>query len=58
MIYLKDLSNNIREFKDGDSKTVNAMIDSGRWVKCAGRKDLNDYVKPKKAAKKKSEKTK
>ena len=57
MIYLKNLNGQIREYKDGDIKTVNTLIDTGRWVKVQGRKDLSLYTKTKKkTSKKKSSK--
>jgi len=52
MIYLKDLNNNIKEFKESDTKTVDALISTGRWVKCSGRKDFSVLNEPKKATKK------
>tara|TARA_Y100001973_G_C5192824_1_gene332128 strand:- start:1029 stop:1226 length:198 start_codon:yes stop_codon:yes gene_type:complete len=58
MIYLKDLNNNIKEFKDSDTKTVEALLNSNRWTRCSGRKDLSDYVEVKKAAKKPTKKKK
>jgi hypothetical protein len=58
MIYLKDLNNNVKEFKDSDTKTVEALIGSGRWKRCAGRKDTTDYIEVKKAVKKPAKKKK
>ena len=59
MIYLKNLNGQVRGYKDTDSKTVNGMIDSGRWVRVKGLKDITPYVKPKakKKSKKKAKKT-
>ena len=54
MIYLKNLNGAVREFKDGDTKTVNAMLGSGRLERISGRKDWSPYVEPKKSTKKKS----
>ena len=56
MIYLKNLNSQVREFKDRDTKTINAMMDSGRWIRVQGRKDMTPYSAPKKTAKKKSKK--
>ena len=54
MIYLKNLNGAVKEFKDGDTETVNSMLGSGRWERIAGRKDWSSYVEPKKSTKKKS----
>ena len=58
MVYLKNLNSQVRGYKDTDSKTVNEMIDSGRWVRVKGLKDTTPYVnsKVKKKSKKKSKK--
>ena len=56
MIYLKNLNGQVRECKDNDTKTVDAMLDSDRWVRVQGRKDITPYSAPKKATKKKSKK--
>ena len=53
MIYLKNLNGAVKEFKDGDTLTVNAMLDSGRWERVAGRKDWSPYAEKKKSTKKK-----
>tara|TARA_R100000808_G_C2117447_1_gene129667 strand:- start:313 stop:477 length:165 start_codon:yes stop_codon:yes gene_type:complete len=52
MIYLKNLNGIVREFKDGDTSTVDSLIDSGRWERIAGRKDWSPYNEKKKASKK------
>tara|TARA_R100000664_G_C2679180_1_gene87925 strand:- start:400 stop:588 length:189 start_codon:yes stop_codon:yes gene_type:complete len=57
MIYLKDLNNNIKELKESDVKTVDALISTGRWVKCSGRKDFSVLNESKKATKKSTKKT-
>jgi len=54
MIYLKNLNGQVKEYKDHDVKTVNHMIDSGRWARVAGLKDSTPYSAPKKASKKSS----
>ena len=56
MIYLKNLNSQVKEFKDRDTKTVDAMVDSGRWTRVLGLKDMTPYSAPKKATKKKSKK--
>ena len=54
MIYLKNLNSQVKEYKDTDTETVAALLDSGRWKRVQGRRDLSDYVAPKKATKKSS----
>ena len=49
MIYLKNLNNQVKEFKDSDTGTVDAMMDSGRWARVSGRKDFTPYTEPKAA---------
>ena len=53
MVYLKNLNSQVREFKDSDTRTVDSMIDSGRWVRVKGLKDCTPYSTPKKPTKKK-----
>ena len=57
MIWLKDLNNMVRSYKDGDTKTVNALLKTGRWIRVNDKKDLTPYVE-KKITKKKSAKSK
>ena len=54
MIYLKNLNGIVKEFKDGDTETVNAMLGSGRWERIEGRKDWTPYTASKKKTTKKS----
>ena len=58
MIYLKNLNGQVRVYKDTDTKTVDSLVDSGRWVRVKGLKDTTPYVnsKVKKKSKKKSKK--
>ena len=51
MIYLKNLNSQVKVFKDHDMKTVDSLIDSGRWVRIKGLKDSTPYSKPKKKKK-------
>ena len=51
MIYLKNLNSQVKEYKDGDTETVAALLDSGRWERITGRKDWSPYVAPKKTKK-------
>ena len=52
MIYLKNLNSQVKEFKDSDTKTVDACVDSGRWTRVKGLKDWTPYSAPKKTTKK------
>ena len=56
MIYIKNLNSQVKEYKDTDTETVAALLDSGRWERITGRKDWTPYVAPKssKEASKKS----
>ena len=56
MVYLKNLNSQVREFKDSDTRTVDSMIDSGRWVRVKGLKDCTPHSVPKKTAKKATKK--
>ena len=57
MIYLKNFSLQVREYKDTDTKKVDELLASGRWTRVKGKKDLTPYVEPK-AVKKSSNKKK
>ena len=52
MIYLKNLNSQVREHRDTDIKTVDALVNSGRWTRVQGLKDWTPYSKPKKTKKK------
>tara|TARA_Y100000310_G_scaffold172440_1_gene172561 strand:- start:89 stop:262 length:174 start_codon:yes stop_codon:yes gene_type:complete len=56
MVYLKNLNSQVKEFKDNDTKTVDSMIDSGRWVRVKGLKDYTPYSVSKKTTKKTTKK--
>ena len=56
MIYLKNLNGQVKGYKDTDTKTVEALLDSGRWEKVKGLKDLSPYVVAKQSTKKASKK--
>ena len=58
MIYLKNLNGQVKGYKDTDTKTVDSLVDSGRWTRVKGLKDLTPYSKPKKAKKKSKKKSK
>jgi hypothetical protein len=55
-VWLKDLNNNVRQYKENDTNTINALITSGRWMKIKSRRDLSGYVEPEKVTKKASKK--
>ena len=52
MIYLKNLNSQVKEFKDDDIRTVDSLVDSGRWIRVKGLKDFTPYSTPKKTPKK------
>ena len=56
MVYLKNLNGQVKEMKDRDARTIDSMVDSGRWVRVQGRKDSTPYSAPKKATKKSTKK--
>lgn len=56
-IWLKDLNNNVKQYKENDKKTIDALISSGRWTKIQGRKNLSPYAEVKKTIKKKTKKS-
>ena len=58
MIYLKNLNSQVKEYKDNDTRTVESLIDSGRWTRVKGLKDWTPYSKPKKTNKKATKKWK
>tara|TARA_Y100001951_G_scaffold69413_1_gene56292 strand:- start:1339 stop:1530 length:192 start_codon:yes stop_codon:yes gene_type:complete len=55
-IWLKDLNNNVKQYKENDKKTIDALISSGRWFRVKSRRDLSPYVETKKTDKKKTKK--
>ena len=52
-VWLKDLNNNVKQYKESDKKTIDALISSGRWTQVEGRRNLSPYTKTKKTDKKK-----
>ena len=56
MIYLKNLNSQVKEYKETDTKTVEALLDSGRWERVKGLKDSSPCVVAKKSVKKASKK--
>ena len=55
-IYLKNISGEVRDFKNIDDKSLNNLLDSSEWTRIKGLKDMTPYVAPKKKAKKKKKK--
>ena len=52
MIYLKDKRHGqIKEYKDGNTDTVEDLLATGKWLRVTGRKDSAPYVAPKKTKK-------
>ena len=52
-IYLKNISGEVRDFKNIDDKSLKNLLDSSEWTRIKGLKDMTPYVAPKKKAKKK-----
>ena len=52
MIYLKNLNGQVKEYKDHDTKTINHLLESGKWTRVVGLKDWTPYSAPKKTKKK------
>ena len=50
-IWLKDLNNNVKQYKENDKKNIDALISSGRWSRIKNRRDLSPYVETKKTKK-------
>ena len=55
-IYLKNMSGEVRDFKNIDDKTLKNLLDSSEWTRIKGLKDMSPYLAPKKKAKKKKKK--
>jgi len=52
-VYLKNISGEVRDFKNIDEKSLRNLLDSSEWTRIKGLKDMSPYVAPKKATKKK-----
>tara|TARA_R100000808_G_C2133733_1_gene142412 strand:- start:186 stop:362 length:177 start_codon:yes stop_codon:yes gene_type:complete len=52
-IYLKNVSGEVRDFKNIDEKSLRYLLDSSEWIRVVGLKDMTPYESPKKKAKKK-----
>ena len=55
-IYLKNVSGEVRDFKNIDEKSLKNLLDSSEWIRIKGLKDMTPYTTPKKKAKKKAKK--
>jgi len=47
MIYLKAANGQVKEYKDHDTKTVEFLLDTGKWTRVKALKDNTPYSKPK-----------
>jgi len=52
-VYLKNVSGEVRDFKNIDDKSLKNLLDSSEWTRIKGLKDMTPYTAPKKTAKKK-----
>ena len=55
-VYLKNISGEVRDFKNIDNKSLKNLLDSSEWTRIKGLKDMTPYTTPKKKAKKKAKK--
>ena len=55
-VYLKNMSGEVRDFKNIDDKSLKNLLDSSEWTRIKGLKDMTPYTAPKKQAKKKAKK--
>jgi len=55
-VYLKNMSGEVRDFKNIDDKSLKNLLDSSEWTRIKGLKDMTPYATPKKKAKKKAKK--
>jgi len=55
-VYLKNISGEVRDFKNIDEKSLRNLLDSSEWTRIKGLKDMTPYSAPKKATKKKAKK--
>ena len=54
--YLKNVSGEVRDFKNIDEKSLRNLLDSSEWTRVNGLKDMTPYTAPNKKAKKKAKK--
>ena len=55
-VYLKNISGEVRDFKNIDEKSLRNLIDSSEWIRIKGLKDMTPYTSLKKTTKKKAKK--
>ena len=55
-VYLKNVSGEVRDFKNNDKKSLRNLLDSSECVRIKGLKDMTPYTEPKKTTKKKTKK--
>ena len=55
-VYLKNISGEVRDFKNIDDKTLRNLLDSSEWTRIKGLKDMTPYTASKAKAKKKKAK--
>ena len=55
-VYLKNVSGEVRDFKNIDEKSLKNLLDSSEWTRIKGLKDMPPYTAPNKKAKKKAKK--
>ena len=47
-VYLKNISGEVRDFKNIDEKSLRNLLDSSEWIRIKGLKDMTPYTTPKK----------
>ena len=55
-VYLKNMSGEVRDFKNIDDKSLKNLLDSSEWTRIKGLKDMTPYTASKAKAKKKKAK--
>ena len=55
-VYLKNVSGEVRDFKNIDDKSLKNLLDSSEWTRIKGLKDMTPYAASKAKAKKKKAK--
>ena len=55
-VYLKNISGEVRDFKNIDDKSLKNLLDSSEWTRIKGLKDMTPYTAPKPKAKNKKKK--
>ena len=52
VVYLKNISGEVRDFKNIDDKSLRNLLESSEWTRINGLKDMTPYKEEKKAKKK------